>query len=77
MNCPVCGKEMKKGTLWSNRTVFFEERQDDGIALMPGGVQVKLTPPGLHVNECIAWCCSDCKKVVADYAEIPQKWSLF
>ena len=39
--------------------------------------QVKLTPPGLRVNECIAWCCSDCKKVVADYAEIPQKWSLF
>ena len=77
MNCPVCGKEMKKGALWSTHTVFFEERQPDGIALVPGGVQVKLTPPGLHENECIAWCCPDCKKVVADYAEIPQKWSLF
>ena len=79
MNCPVCGKEMKKGCLRAARTVFFYDENHDGLLLRPNEHKVLLTRDNFTGPVGTAWHCRDCKKVVVDYADIPQtlKQSLF
>ena len=73
MNCPGCGKEMTAGMLQAGRAVYFVDEEHSYLMLRPKGSAVLLTTENFSGSKNdVAWCCRDCKKVVVDYADIPQ-----
>ena len=73
MKCPVCGKEMTAGMLQAGRAVYFVDEEQSYLLLRPNGAAVLLTTDNFSdPKNDTAWCCRDCKKVVVDYADIPQ-----
>ena len=72
MNCPVCGKEMTKGFLRAARAVYFSEEELEHLFVRPNERIALLTRENLTSPSGTAWHCRDCKKVVVDYADIPQ-----
>ena len=72
MNCPGCGKEMTEGFLQAPRAVHFSEEQLEHFFIRPNEKIALLTRNNLDDPKGIAWRCQDCKKVVVDYADIPQ-----
>ena len=73
MNCPGCGKEMTAGVVRATGQVFFFDEEYADLLWKPGEHAVLLTSSNMisPISE-DAWCCRNCKKVVIDYADIPQ-----
>ena len=72
MNCPKCGKEMKKGYLFTTKDGAFSFANE-----VPGITQnakhadgfIEITPikANLHRVNIEAYCCEDCRLVQFNY----------
>ncbi len=72
MNCPICGKEMIEGRVRAGGSVFFFDEEYADLHWKPGEHSALLTRANVASPTADAWCCRACKKVVVDYADIPQ-----
>ena len=72
MKCPCCNNEMKKGVVQSAREVFFAAEPHSVWFKPRGNEEVTLSSYNLSRPTCIAYICRACKKVVVDYAEVPE-----
>lgn len=70
MKCPYCGNEMREGFVQSSRAFFFATEYH-GILYRPNPKKGEfwLSSHNFTGPVCAARHCSNCKKVILDYAE--------
>lgn len=75
MKCPCCGNEMTVGFVQSTRRIRFTTEKNESwfdlcemLQLQPKDEIVLSFDNWTHPT-CIAYHCSDCKKVLIDYLE--------
>ena len=69
MKCPICDKEMEKGFVQSARRVIFTNDKNEGFFDIKAKDDIVLSSNNWTHPICIAYHCSDCKKVVIDYGQ--------
>ena len=69
MKCPCCGKEMIHGVIQSGRQVFFTTEPHKHCFIPEGNEEVLLTTHNWTRPTCVAFHCSQCKKVIIDYSD--------
>lgn len=71
MKCPCCGREMTSGFVRSARGIYYTNKARktlmDPIHDLEN--EIRLSSHNWARPVCIAYHCSDCKKVVIDYSE--------
>lgn len=70
MKCPYCNNEMVSGIIQSAREFFFTTRPRNALMrFKPDGDDVSLSSHNLTSPTCLAYQCTNCKKIVIDYGE--------
>ena len=68
MKCPTCGQEMEEGFVQSAREIFFSI-EPHRFWFKVKKEEVLLSSHNWTRPTCVAYLCSNCKKVVINYAE--------
>ena len=68
MKCPTCGQEMEEGFVQSAREIFFTI-EPHRFWFKVKKEEVLLSSHNWTRPTCVAYLCSNCKKVVINYAE--------
>lgn len=69
MKCPTCGQEMEEGFVQSAREIFFTIEPHRFWFKVKKKEEVLLSSHNWTRPTCVAYLCSNCKKVVINYAE--------
>lgn len=72
MKCPLCGKEMEIGSVeriglggYDNKYYYIPEEYTDNPHKIKKLMEKKKIKVSINLaNECTAWHCSECKKVI-------------
>ncbi|MGM9661947.1 MAG: PF20097 family protein [Oscillospiraceae bacterium] len=65
MNCPKCGKEMRKGFLSAKKPIHFTENPGK-MTIFKGKGDVTVSGI-LDYDDPEAWLCEDCRRVIVAY----------
>lgn len=69
MKCPYCGEEMIRGSLMSSRDITFAIDNPNGnLFRIKKRDELELSKGSEGIPHCEAYHCSNCKKIMIDYA---------
>ena len=68
MKCPYCGDEMIRGYLMSSRDITFAVDNLTKVFRIKKSDDLELSNGSGGIPHCEAYRCSNCKKILIDYA---------
>ena len=68
MKCPYCGEEMIRGYLMSSRDITFAVDNLTKVFRIKKSDDLELSKGSGGIPHCESYRCSNCKKILIDYA---------